>query len=474
MLGRLREGAEAVSQILALATVALAPVPFGSADERWVALWCAILGISLALADTRALAPLHRRFAALTLALLLGWVAIAVLQQTAPPPLPLADPIWSETDALLPGLAIAPRIAATASSPWPHVAMPLLMALCFLRFLLIARAPSGAARVSWVLLVSIPAIGLLALLAHRADPRSLLGAEKVFYLDAFTGTFVNGNTAASWFGLGLILWSCHAASSVSERRRRRSRSWTQQFLQITDRITPQRIGLLLAWLVCLGLLVATASRAGTILSLVSAAAAAALVLRPHLSRPALSMRGLLLGTAALLAVAMLLTGGSVGERLGRDGLVDVARLETYRVSWSLVEVHPWFGIGAGAFPAVFPSVRSDALGMFGIWDRAHSTPLELAVEMGLPFAAATVAAWVATAAVLLRQVWSRPSPVIAAALGAALLAGLHSLIDFPMQTAGFLVPATALIAAGIGDCGAFRATVENRVAGSKGTRPKFV
>lgn len=466
MIGeRLRRGCEALSQGLILAVVVLAPLPYGSAAPQWVFLWCAIAGMSLATADTRALSVLHRRYAAAVIALLAAWVAIALLQQAAPPLLGVPDPIWQDSAALLGDRALPPRIAATAQSPWPFFAMPLLAALVFLRVMLMARTTDGERRAMLTLTVAVPMTGILSYLAYRIDPLSLLGDRKIFYLGSFTGTFVNGNTAASFFGLGLILWSCRLANSLPERHRRsRRRTRADRFIALTDEVTPQRLAILLVWLACLGLTLATASRAGAVLSVLCAGLAGATVLHGRRRRLRISRRGLAIGGALSASALLLVLAGSLAERVDRNGLFDPFRLEVYRLCWNLVVEHPWLGIGAGAFTAVFPSVRSDTLGLFGIWDRAHSTPLELAVEMGLPFAVAVAAFWLATAIRLVRTGWRQGYPQAAiVGAAAALLAGLHSTIDFPLQTAGFLVPAVALTAAGIGRIGAFRVTVADGV-----------
>ena len=52
----------------------------------------------------------------------------------------------------------------------------------------------------------------------------------------------------------------------------------------------------------------------------------------------------------------------------------------------MIADHPWFGTGLGTFVWSFPAYRSANISLWGVWDLAHSTPLELAADLGLPLA----------------------------------------------------------------------------------------
>ena len=65
----------------------------------------------------------------------------------------------------------------------------------------------------------------------------------------------------------------------------------------------------------------------------------------------------------------------------------------------------------------------------GVFYQAHSTPLEIAAELGLPLAG------------LMRRRRDAVYPI--AATGVGLLGRLHSLVDFPLQLPGFAIVFTA-------------------------------
>jgi O-antigen ligase len=116
----------------------------------------------------------------------------------------------------------------------------------------------------------------------------------------------------------------------------------------------------------------------------------------------------------------------------------------------MIADHPWFGTGLGTFLWAFPAYRDD-VSLWGIWDRAHSTPLELAADVGVPLAALLVVAWVVGLAVLMRgvRVRRRGRAVPIAGLAVAVLASLHAMVDFSLQIPGYSIIAFTLMGAGL-------------------------
>jgi O-antigen ligase len=129
----------------------------------------------------------------------------------------------------------------------------------------------------------------------------------------------------------------------------------------------------------------------------------------------------------------------------------------------MIADHPWLGTGQGTFAYAFPSYRSSDAAIFGVWEMAHNTLLEIAAEMGVPIAALVVAAWLAIFATLIGGVLVRRRGILvpAAALAVALLAALHSLIDFTLQIPGYSVVALCLVGAGMAQSFPEDATVKD-------------
>ena len=145
-------------------------------------------------------------------------------------------------------------------------------------------------------------------------------------------------------------------------------------------------------------------------------------------------------------------GAGVNARFDLQGAVDGGRLETYKSTLRMIADHPWFGTGQGTFAYAFPAYRSANVSMWGVWDIAHNTLIEIASDMGVPIAALVVVAfWVMIFAVLVNGVRVRRRDLIipVAALAVGLIAVLHSLIDFSLQIPGYSIVALALVGAGL-------------------------
>ncbi|HYE01209.1 MAG TPA: O-antigen ligase family protein, partial [Alphaproteobacteria bacterium] len=149
------------------------------------------------------------------------------------------------------------------------------------------------------------------------------------------------------------------------------------------------------------------------------------------------------GLAAAAAAA------GVPARLGRALLASDDRWDIYRITLRALLDRPLLGHGHGGYPHLFHLYADPTLSHI-VFDRAHSTYLELAVELGLPAALLLLAA-LAAPAVLCWRAW-RADPAAARpaalALAATLLAALHSAIDFSLQTPAAAVAYAALLGAG--------------------------
>src|SRR5262249_38612207 len=95
--------------------------------------------------------------------------------------------------------------------------------------------------------------------------------------------------------------------------------------------------------------------------------------------------------------------------------------------------------------------RTSDISMRGLWDIAHSTPLELASEMGIPLALLVATAWIAALIILLRGASRRRRSVTVplSALAVSLIALLHSCIDFSLQITGYSIVVFALLGLGL-------------------------
>ena len=167
----------------------------------------------------------------------------------------------------------------------------------------------------------------------------------------------------------------------------------------------------------------------------------------RLSRAA---RGLLLATPLLYAAAWWgmawwaqasdhTFGGQ--QRLA-EGDVSGSRFRIWADALQLIAQHPWTGVGWGNFNFAW-SLTPFPQRHTAFFDHTHNLPLQLAVELGLPLA-------LVVCALLLWALWQGARRALAAtgaasatgrcALMMVVLIGLHSLLEYPLWYAYFLLP----------------------------------
>jgi O-antigen ligase len=276
---------------------------------------------------------------------------------------------------------------------------------------------------------------MYGLLALALTPNLVLWAPKLAYRGYLTATFVNHNTAATFVGAGVILWCC----------------WTYHLLQ-SFRYTSFRLLLLTpsneqlafklvfraaAGLICFLALLLTGSRGGLICTCFGLLTAIGLLLAGKL-RPTLSH---VLGAGGVTLAVIVFWLSQTG-RIGSQGVVDNGRWFVYVACIDAILQRPLLGAGAGTFADLFPSLRPDDISTWGVWDYAHSTILEIAVEMGLPIAVLVVIAAGASVFMLGRAALKsteRSQSLLSAATGIAVLGYLHATIDFSFQIPGYLI-----------------------------------
>ena len=225
----------------------------------------------------------------------------------------------------------------------------------------------------------------------------------------------------------LLLWACIATIALAELGRlpRRAAWPLLALLVFAVALTGSRTGfvgalLVGAWALADGRL----SRAGRGLALAVPA---------------------LFGLAwALLAVWARLSEHALGaaSRSG-EGDLSSSRFAIWSNTLALIREQPWTGVGFGEFNLAwtltpFPG-RPTAF-----FDHTHNLPLHLLVELGLPLGAAVLAllVWALWRGVArARQAAGDAGTAARAALMFVLMVGLHSLLEYPLWYAYFLLPA---------------------------------
>jgi O-antigen ligase len=440
-----------VAPILVCLVVSLAPLPFGSAEPFWGAVWCALLGVALLLGAGRLGSEgTLRTPILLLLSVVAVWCGIVALQYLPAGLLTPAGPGWVEAGRIMGDHPLVPKLAAYGEIPIAAIVPPLSLVMGLLVGLVFGAEPGFTERIyRWVAVAGLLYAGF-SIFSEITNPTMLLWREKIAYVEALTGTFVNHNTAAVFFGSVAIIWYLLA---LRELRRSVDLSRWREPTYIFNKLKNGNVFLLgyaLACFFAIATTFMTRSRGGSLLTI----AMIGLVTALYFIRELGSARRWLIGLAGFAiasAIILVAAGGQLTHQIESRGIYDVGRVDAWRSSLSIVYDHPWLGTGLGTFASVFSAYRNPAAGVWGVWDHAHSTPLELLVEMGVPFSLLVFALWSFMLGFLLRAAirGSGTRLFVIAGAGIGTLATLHSLVDFSLQIPGFSLVCCSLVGASI-------------------------
>jgi O-antigen ligase len=436
----------------------LAPLFFGSVDLFWIAVWTTLLSVSVLCGFAAPMETRQSRILLGFLALCGIYTLVAIIQITPHLVDQLNDPSWRRVNDLL-GVDAPPRISSRAEMPLLAVGHFLLFATSFISGFSVGTSPRNSDRLIRFAQYSVLIFAIYGLAALILTPNMVLWAPKLAYHGSLTATFINHNTAATFVGAGAILWFCSAFSSL-----RQSFRFSSIRLLLLNRANEQLVFRLLARsggaLTCFFALLLTGSRGGLICSCLGLLVAIIMML---VDRQKTRFWHVMLWATAALAVAVALLS-RIG-RIGSQGLIDDARWSVYGFCVEAIRQRPLLGAGLGTFEDLFPSLRTDDFYSWGVWDYAHSTILEIAVEMGIPVAAMVVIAALASLLILARAAVKsegRSRRALAAITGIAVLSYLHSMIDFSLQIPGYLVLFGVLLGCGLARASATLAVVAVR------------
>ena len=443
-------GANRIAAYVFFIIVAVAPLPFGSRDKTTVAVWCILLGITVVSASVRGLGKPQQALL-LGVGLIVACYGFVLHEQLSDHPwIAKPHPLWAEASGVLGG-GLIPSVSIAKYEPFYSLGPPMAAILALTLGLVVGSDRSRARQLLLVVGWSGVGYACYGIASTLLEPTMILWREKRAYVGFVTGTFINRNTAATYFGSCAAIWLLILAERIRERLPKGPLQWTHVAHLFLSRVHKTVVVAFLAFFSCFMALLMSGSRAGVMVSMLIFVAAFTLFFRRDLPQ----RTGLVLLGAGATGVALVLVqflGGTVNQHFEAQNLSDEGRLDTYRSTLQMIADHPWFGTGLGTFAWSFPSYRSTEPSLFGVWDLAHSTPLELAADLGIPLAAAIGLAWILILALLIRAALRRRRDGIVplAALSVALIGLLHSMVDFSLQIPGYAIVAFAVVGVGLG------------------------
>lgn len=301
---------------------------------------------------------------------------------------------------------------------------------------------------SRLFLLSLLYLGIISVGITFVLHQSYTSSGSAYYAHAF----VNPNNAASYLGIMIML-------CIIQMNRFGRQHFKWQAISIPERIDNLRF-ISLLHLLCmlfgaalfLSALLLTRSRGGIVISLAVCAGLIFVLTIKHRSRFKGRFRSISLLLAAVATLAV--TGwifGEHGEGLKHEivsqGFNPEERPSLFSAVIPMIMERPFLGYGIGNFAAAFPAYRSLQMPVEGIFDKAHSTYLEIGVEMGIIITGMIL---LVTAVLIWRFVigirerrnhYEMPSM----GLAITLLMALHSTFDFPLQIPAILALVVAVL-----------------------------
>jgi len=151
------------------------------------------------------------------------------------------------------------------------------------------------------------------------------------------------------------------------------------------------------------------------------------------------------------------TAVSSAQRLATEGSYDPVRLTLWRAAFDIFNGHRWLGAGFDSYSReFFARIDRFPIGGMGIPEHSHNLLTEIAAEFGLAGLLTLIVVTIGWLTALRR----RTDDATFLAIGALLILGIHSALEYPLWYAHFLAIASVLVA--LGDSSRLRFTLTRR------------
>ena len=253
-----------------------------------------------------------------------------------------------------------------------------------------------------------------------------------------SATFVNRTHYAAYAGMGLCAGVAWCLDVFGAHR----------YIGAAIMLRAEIVPVLSSCIILLGLAL-SGSRGGVAVSFAALAVVFAAQIRNR--RQILRFSLVFAGIVALAGLVIVTMGGFFIDRLHLLPGAVTEKMALNRLVLRAIQDRPLLGHGLGAFVEGFPLYRDETLAVGKIWNAAHASWLELVMGVGIPAALGLGLALALLVKTCIGGVLTRKRDTFApiAALAASLLLGLHSLIDFSIQTPAVAMAYSMILGLGV-------------------------
>jgi O-antigen ligase len=375
------------------------------------------------------------------------WIAV---QNATWTPTSLAHPIWAmATDAL--GIPVEASISVNRDLTVLALLRLVTAASVFWIALQLCRNAGRASsfiKAIAIIACAYAAYGIIAM-AVSGGPIRWFGTTAS--RDYVTSTFVNRNHYATYAGIGLVAICGLVLRHYRREVVTRGGSLSFRVASIIDATGQKGAFLLGGAFLSLVALLLTGSRGGVIATGLGLLVLGTLTFRPSRKGSGEFRASIIVG-GILVAVAFLAFGDIFMGKVAEAGISDQTRLSLYAITLRSILDSPVLGYGYGTFMDVFPMFRDRSIAPQGYFEEAHNTYLEVFQGLGLLFGAMLVAS---VGLMVLRcfkgAAMERQQGVTLRriAASAAVLVGVHALVDFSLQMQAVTLTFMALLGGGV-------------------------
>jgi O-antigen ligase len=419
--------------VLFILTVALCPLPLGSnRDWAWDPL-AAIVGMLLI--ATAALFLIDREWrqrafgpfrGMLVPAVLFGLVVVWGLVQVSG----WTPANWASSLSASATLGLTETGRAIAFDPeqqWTALLRLLTYGGVFVLAAALGAYAADARRLLGAIVVVATLMTLYSMAADAINGQSRFTGISLWtpFNPFFSGTFVNANNYGDYAGLSAMaaLVLAFRPASRQEGRESSTERWRRRLAVLSG-----MSGLWFALAIILFMGVLLSGSRGASVSLVLALMAMIAFYGRGITRTVF----ILLVPITVLALVILIPAGDmlIEKTMRLEG---TERGVVYEATLGAIALRPMIGWGMSSFAEIF-SVFQPA-GLVSNYDKAHSTYLELAFDLGIPAASALVLAvvWIAWRCAIGFGTRGRDRELAALGVFGTVLVGFHSLFDFGLE-----------------------------------------